>query len=130
MPTNVSRTPSWLPAGSVRVRIFYTGMLPQTAPVNVSAGQRIRHDVSMQAANDAKIVKLAEFVVGTTREMDGAALAINEQRFASNIMNVISSDEFGGVAEGNVAEVMKFLPGVTIENSGGNLRFIRQHSLL
>ena len=54
--------------------------------------------------------------------MDAAALAINEQRFASNIKNVVSTDEFGSVAEGNVAEFLKFMPGITIDYTGGNAR--------
>jgi TonB-dependent receptor len=120
-----------VPTGTARLRIFYTGLPAKTESLTVSSGQTLRHDVSLAtseaapgATREGEIVKLSEFVVGTSREMSGAALAINEQRFAANITNVISSDEFGGVAEGNVAEVMKFLPGVTIENSGGNLRFI------
>lgn len=124
------RLPS-VPVGPAKVRVFFTGLSPHTGEVKVGAGQTVRHDVSLRAfdakpetAAEGSVVRLSEFVVGMSREMDGAALAINEQRFAPNIMNVISTDEFGGVAEGNVAEVMKFLPGVTIENSGGNLRFI------
>lgn len=120
-----------VPPGTAKVRVFFTGLLPRTDDVAVTAGQTVRHDVRLltfettrPGATPAEVVQLSKFVVGTSREMDGAALAINEQRFAPNIMNVISSDEFGGVAEGNVAEVMKFLPGVTIENSGGNMRFI------
>jgi hypothetical protein len=35
---------------------------------------------------------------------------------------VISADEFGMVAEGNAAEFLKFLPGVTIEYAGGDAR--------
>ncbi|MDO8542617.1 MAG: TonB-dependent receptor [Opitutaceae bacterium] len=118
-----------VPAGTARVRVFFTGLLPQTDEVTVAADRTAQHHIQLlgferqpDSARDG-IVRLSEFVVGTSREMDGAAIAINEQRFAPNITNVISSDEFGGVAEGNVAEVLKFLPGVTIENSGGNLRF-------
>src|SRR5690606_2161172 len=111
---------SSVPVGTATMRTFFTGMSPQTGTVIVAADQIVKHDVNLQGFDarpgemkDGEIVKLSQFVVGTSREMDGAARAINEQRFASNIMNVISSDEFGGVAEGNVAEVMKFLPGVT-----------------
>lgn len=117
-----------VPAGTAKVRVFFTGLLPRTDDVAVAAGQSVSHNVSLQTfetrAEPDGVVRLDKFVVGTSREMDGAAIAINEQRFAANMMNVISADEFGGVAEGNVAEVMKFLPGVSIENSGGNMRFI------
>jgi len=54
--------------------------------------------------------------------MDGAAIAINEQRFAANIINVVSADEFGFVAEGNVGDFLKLLPGVTIDYGGGDAR--------
>jgi len=36
--------------------------------------------------------------------MNGAAIAINEQRFASNFKTVVSADEFGVQPEGNVGE--------------------------
>jgi TonB-dependent receptor len=119
-----------VPAGTAQVRVFFTGLLPRTDNVTVTAGQVARHDVNLQTfatrteAGAGGVVQLDKFVVGTSREMDGAAIAINEQRFAANIKNVISADEFGGVAEGNAAEVLKFMPGVTVENSGGNMRFI------
>src|SRR6185436_13955472 len=95
------------------------------ASVPVVAGQTQRRDFSLStSATDESVVKLSQFVVGASREMEGAAIAINEQRFAPNIKNVMSTDEFGGVAEGNVAEFLKFMPGVTVDTSGGNMRFI------
>lgn len=116
-----------VPAGSARVTVFYTGLPAQTVAVSVGAGQTVRHDITL-AASEAKreggIVKLDQFIVDVSREMDAAALAINEQRFSSNIKNVVSTEEFGNVAEGNVAEFLKFLPGVTINYIGGNARDI------
>src|SRR5688500_3676128 len=107
-----------VPVGTARVTAFYTGLPPLTTTLNVTAGQIVRHDIALAAVDgrpDPGVVKLDEFRVETSREMDAAALAINEQRFASNIKNVVSTDEFGNVAEGNVAEFLKFLPGVTID---------------
>ena len=116
-----------VPAGAARVTVFYTGLPPQTTSVVVTAGQTAQLELSLaraEARPGASVVKLDEFVVATSREMDAAALAINEQRFASNIKNVVSTEEFGNVAEGNVAEFLKFLPGVTIDYTGGNARDI------
>ena len=59
-------------------------------------------------------------VVTSSREMDSAAIAINEQRFASNMMNVVSADEFGTIAEGSVGEFLKFMPGITIDFQNGD----------
>ena len=115
-----------VPTETVQVTVFYTGLTSQTRPVVVAAGQTLTHDVELFAAPAARdgetVVKMAEFQVRTSREMTAAALAINEQRFAANIKNVVSADEFGDVADGNVAEFMKFLPGVTIDYVGGDAR--------
>ncbi len=121
-----------VPAGAARVKAFFTGLPPQTTPVTVGGGQTVEHDITLAAAvapgagdtAAGDTVKLAEFVVGASREMDASAIAINEQRFAPNIKNVVSTDEFGHVAEGNVGEFLKFLPGVTVEYGGGYARGI------
>ncbi|MBM3843173.1 MAG: hypothetical protein FJ397_07925, partial [Verrucomicrobia bacterium] len=109
-----------VPAGPAQVSVFYTGLPSVTLQVQVTAGQPARLDVSLGGS----AVQLDAFRVATSREMDASALAINEQRFASNIKNVLSTEEFGNVAEGNVAEFLKFLPGVTIDYTGGNAREI------
>ena len=43
------------------------------------------------------------------------AIALNEQRNAPNIKNVVSADEFGDIGEGNLGEFMKYLPSVTAD---------------
>ncbi len=112
-----------VPAGPVRVNIFYTGLGTERQTVTIAAGAPVQADVALGGLPlEPGVVQLEEVVVRTSREMDAAALAINEQRFASNIKTVVSTDEFGDVAEGNVAEFLKFLPGVTIDYTGGNAR--------
>ncbi|WP_414661785.1 TonB-dependent receptor [Horticoccus sp. 23ND18S-11] len=119
-----------LPAGNARIRVFYTGFTPQIVDVAVAAGQTVQRDITLLAARgeataaDDTTVKLDKFVVGESREMSGAALAINDQRFAANIRNVVSTDEFGAVAEGNVTEFLKYLPGISIDLSGGDGRTV------
>jgi iron complex outermembrane receptor protein len=117
-----------VPAGSARVRAFYTGLPVQTHSVTVGASAVASLDFNLSAqagqagaGRSGEIVKLSEFLVSTSREMDGAAIAINEQRFAPNIKSVVSTDEFGNVAEGSVGEFLKFLPGITIEYEAGAL---------
>jgi len=119
--TGTFRFPA-LPAGRVTVEAFYSGLDPVTATVELRAGESARRDFNLtnQAAYGAAaggVVKLDAFVLSSSKLNEGEALATNEQRFASNIKNVVATDAFGDVAEGNVAEFMKFLPGVTIEYS-------------
>jgi iron complex outermembrane receptor protein len=109
-----------VPAGSASVRAFRTGAPALTGTALVAAGQTATLDFNLPstAPRADGTVKLAEFVVGTSREMSGAALAINTQRFAPNTMNVLAADEFGPVASGNIGEIMKSVPGVTIGLGG------------
>jgi TonB-dependent receptor len=125
-----------VPAGAAQVRVFFSGFPPANATLTVAAGQTAQRDFALTplaapgspgaaAPNaDGSPVKLDEFVVATSREMSGAALAINEQRFAPNMKDVVATDEFGDIAEGNVAEFLKFMPGVNIDYAGGNARDI------
>ncbi|MFM9092873.1 MAG: carboxypeptidase regulatory-like domain-containing protein, partial [Verrucomicrobiota bacterium] len=119
--TGTFRVPA-LPAGRVTVEAFYSGLDPVTATVELRAGESARRDFNLtnQAAYGAAaggVVKLDAFVLSSSKLNEGEALATNEQRFAPNIKNVVATDAFGDVAEGNVAEFMKVLPGVTIEYS-------------
>ncbi len=115
-----------VPAGAAKLNVFFTGFEARTETVFITAGSPATRDITLGAPANAPTgpVKLDAFSVASSREMDAAALAINEQRFASNIKNVVSTEEFGNVAEGNVAEFLKFLPGVTIDYTGGNARDI------
>ena len=69
-----------VPVGTVTVRVFFTGLAPQTFQVAVAAGQRVQQDItllpltrdSVNAAAD-KVVKLDQFVVGESREIGRAS---------------------------------------------------------
>ncbi len=104
-----------VPAGPAVVKVFFTGLEPLSANVVVTAGATVQRDFDLRE----NVVKLGEFVVGASREMDGAAIAINEQRFAPNITNVVSAGEFGISADGSVGEFMKYLPGISLNYVGG-----------
>ena len=111
-----------VPAGSAKVTAFRTGVAPQSKTVAVTSGQTTRQNFELsyldaRASRDATI-KLDQFVVATSKQMDGAAIAINTQRFAPNTMNVVAANEFGPVADGGVGEVLKSVSGVSIARGG------------
>lgn len=111
-----------VPAGPVTIEVVYTGLDPRQLPVAIPAGATATLDVGLTSAArygaEGGVVKLDSFVVATSREMEGQALAINEQRFAANLKNVVSADTHGDVTAGNVAELIKFIPGVAIVEGG------------
>lgn len=107
-----------VPEGSVVLEVFYTGLDPATATVQLAAGQAITRDFELTSAvrfGDGGVVKLDAFTVATARETDGHAIAVNEQRFAPNLKNVAPADLMGDVMDGNVGEFLKFLPGITAD---------------
>lgn len=124
-----------VPPGAVRVVATFTGLQAQTATVRVAAGQTVTQDFSLTrgtAAGDDKDggpVKLSEYVVAASREMNAADIASNEQRYAPNIKNVVAADAFGDSGEGNLGEFIKFIPGVTVNYSGFDARTISVRGL-
>ena len=115
-----------VPAGAVTLRFFYTGFEPQLAQLEVAAGQSVTRDFEFShkeaGAPADRTVQMDAFLVEGVKETNASAIAMNEQRFAENIKNVVSADEFGGVTEGNIGEFLKFIPGVTLDYVGAEAR--------
>jgi len=112
-----------VPVGAAKVTAFRTGVLPQSQTVTVTGGQAVRQNFELSYLRPAAegrdgVVKLEQFTVATSKEMDGAAIAINTKRFAANAVNVVAANEFGPVADGGVGEVLKSVPGINITRGG------------
>jgi iron complex outermembrane recepter protein len=106
-------------SGPVVLAVFYTDMDVTTLTVTVPAGGRVEQDVDLTSkaryGATPDIVKLDPYVVPSDRETDSQSLAINEQRFAPNIKNVLATDALGNVMGSDVGEFLKFIPGLTTE---------------
>jgi len=112
-----------VPAGDARLTVSYVGFDPRTLTVRVPAGASVQQDVELTLAGAAattagETVKLAQFTVVADREMSAQAMAMNEQRNAPNIRNVVALDEYGDRGDENIGEFMRFLPGVALNDSG------------
>src|SRR3990170_632326 len=107
---------SGVPEGETTLQVFYTGLAQQTATVQVPAGETVRQDFDLRRARAQadEAVVLDRLQVSSNREYNAQAIAINEQRFAPNPKNVISTDAFGEINQGNIGEFLKHVPGVTI----------------
>lgn len=110
-----------VPSGSVVLEIYYTGLDPQQVTVTVPAGGSVARDVGLTNAALYGVadstVRLDAFSVTATKDTDDRTIAINDQRFAPNIKNVVSTDSHGEVMGGNIGEFLKFVPG--IDTGGG-----------
>jgi|SRR6218665_602541 len=101
-------------AGKYTLVINYMGFKSAEQEVEVKAGTVTNTSVKMSS----NTVSLAGVTVSSVRE--GQQKALNQQRNADNIKQVISADLMGRYPDLNVAESMQRLPGVTIgRNSSG-----------
>ena len=114
--------------GSLVVEFFYTGLDPQEITVQAAPSEQLTRNVILSSiaryGKNAEAVKLDAFVVATSRDTEGEALATNEQRFAPNLKAVISTDSFGDMAEGNVGEFLKYLPGITGDHDDAQINTV------
>ncbi|MBM3854252.1 MAG: hypothetical protein FJ399_14015, partial [Verrucomicrobia bacterium] len=113
-----------LPAGRVTVTVAHSGYAPVEA-FTVTAGQTTTREINLApaaygpAAKEG-VVRLDAFTVSSERE--GNAKAIMAQKRSMNIATSVASDVFGDVAEGNVGEFLKFLPGEDVEYQDAETR--------
>ncbi len=116
-----------VPAGSLTLRLSAAGLEVSSARVSVPAGQVVRRDFDVAAGRDAAAtpagagprdgtVLLDAFTVAE-RELSAQSAALQEQRTAPNIKNVVAFEEFGDLGDGNPGEFLKFVPGIQVAMS-------------
>jgi len=120
-----------LPAGRAMIEVFFTGLDVERVPLIVAPGQTSTQDfgltnVAVYGKKDPT-VKLEAFQVAANRDKDSAMIAINEQRFAPNIKNVVSTDSQGEVISGDMGQFLKYLPGVDLGGGGVLIRGFPQN---
>ena len=108
-----------LPPGRTTLTVSYTGLARQTIPLDVSAGARLTQNVQLTS----ELYTMEKFTVAGVRE--GTALAITRQQQAPNVQNIVASDQFGNIADGNVGELLQQLPGVSGEYNGQDIRSVQ-----
>ena len=101
--------------GSYTLTVTYSGLDPKTVEARVTAGGTVTADVGLTSS----VYRLDKFVVEGERE--GNALAITQRRNAGNVKDVISSDAFGNVADLNLGNFLQRMPGVSKEESEGEI---------
>lgn len=93
-------------AGSHTVIVRYTGFPDSIHTATVTDGGVARIEVNL----GSDVQTLETFTITATKE--GNAVAITRQRNAPNVVNVVSLDAYGNVADSNMGTFMEKLPGV------------------
>lgn len=107
-------------AGEAKITVSYSGYNTVTESFTVTAGRPAVREISLTSTAAAPagtgpggVVQLQAFTVSSERE--GNSKAIADQRRNMDITNTVSADIFGDVADGNVGEFLKYLPGVDLD---------------
>lgn len=99
------------PTGAQNLKVYYTGYDAKPLSVNVESGKTADCELNLAASADTLVMD----ALVVSSEKEGNAKALSEQRHSMNITTTVSSDVFGDIAEGNVGEFLKNIPGVDLE---------------
>jgi TonB-dependent receptor len=106
-----------LAAGEYTVRARYLGYATATQTVRVENGTTANITFKLASAKTT----LGEIVVVATRS--GQAAALNQQKAAATVGNVIAADQIGRFPDANLGDALKRVPGVTVALDQGEARF-------
>ncbi|MCU0393160.1 MAG: carboxypeptidase-like regulatory domain-containing protein, partial [Thermoflexibacter sp.] len=102
-----------VPEGKQTFIISYLGYVAAEQVIDIEANKV--NILNVKLANDDKM--LGEVIVKGNQE--GQEKALNQQKTADNIKNVISADLIGRFPDLNVAEALQRVPGINIERDRG-----------
>ena len=107
-----------VPSGEVEIEVSYIGFQKFTNSITVPENGTVNVDFKLIS----DVTQLKDVVI--TGVLQGQQKALNQQRTADNIKNVISSDQIGRFPDPNVAEALQRVPAVNIERDQGEGRYV------
>lgn len=107
-----------VPAGPITLNVDYLGFAPASRTFTIAEGQPNIVAITLERADEMGTI----VVTGTI--LDSAARALNQQRTADNLTNVVSSDSIGRFPDTNIAEALQRVPGIGVERDQGEGNFI------
>jgi hypothetical protein len=101
------------PSGFVDVRAIMIGFAPKMITgVAVPPGAAVEVNISL----DPTALELDAIVVTAAEERGSVARALDDQRMALNVVSAISREEMSRSPDGDAAEVVKRVSGVTVQD--------------
>jgi TonB-dependent receptor len=105
--------------GPQTLEVSYLGRRNETIPVEVLAGAPTRVDARLEVRGfDEQVQVVGELI------RDAQARALNQQKTAPNIVNVVSADQIGSFPDANAAETAQRIPGISITKDQGEGRYV------
>ena len=106
-----------VPVGEHTVVYEYLGLQTATAVVTVTAGQTV--------VQNATLVYGGEIEVRGSPLLVGQAKALNRQKNAINISNIVAADQIGRFPDKNASEAAQRIPAVSLLRDQGEGRYVR-----
>ena len=111
-----------LTPGTYNLTITYVGLAPFTTTTTVNAGQTANVDAQLHIANQG------ETVVVSAARASAEAEAINVERAADNLLQVMPSEVITSLPNANLADALGRLPSVTLERDEGEGKYVHVRS--
>ncbi len=107
---------SAVPVGEQTVVFEYLGLQTGRATVTVVAGEPVRQDMSLAYGG--------EIEVRGSPLLTGQAKALNRQKNALNITNIVAADQIGRFPDKNASEATQRIPAVSLQRDQGEGRYV------
>jgi outer membrane receptor protein involved in Fe transport len=108
-----------VPVGHYTVNVTYVGFAALVKEVDVSTGQPFAVDAKMELSS------VNTQVLVTAERAAGEAEAINRERSADNIVQVLPADVIRSLPNANMADALGRLPSVTLERDEGEGKYVQ-----
>src|SRR6266850_2575578 len=108
-----------LEPGNYTIAVTYVGFKASTTQVNVVAGQTANVEVKLEVESQNLQVLV------TAERAYGEAEAVNRERSADNIVQVLPADVIRSLPNANMADALGRLPSVTIERDEGEGKYVQ-----
>jgi len=112
-----------LAPGTYTITVTYVGFALFTKVVDVTAGQTTTVDAKMEVSSQRDQI----FV--TAERVSAEADAVNREKTADNILQVLPSEVINSLPNANIADAVGRLPSVTLERDEGEGKYIQVRSL-
>jgi TonB-dependent receptor len=108
----------YLPIGQQTLEISYLGYKDTTVMVQVGENEIANLNITLRSV----FSQLSNVLV--SGYLQGQARALNQQKNADNIVNIVSAGQIGRFPDPNAAEALQRVPGVNIERDQGEGRYV------
>ncbi len=105
--------------GDYAVTVSYVGFSPFIQKITVAGGQTVNVDAQVEVAS------VSDQVLVTAERAQGEAEAINIERTADNIVQVLPAKVITSLPNTNIADAVGRLPSVTLERDEGEGKYVQ-----